>query len=170
MNNINDIVEAYEEISVFLTNQICARDYDLIKGYDDKTEDQNVSSAPNALVLFNPVLNLLEGFKKAVSKNAYEWLTKATEISPKPNLDKGAPPTIIFHGTADEAVPIDLSLLFSEEMKKLGNSCEVVAFEGRKHGFFNYHISEMDYHETMRMTENFLSSIGFLKGDTIINE
>lgn len=136
----------------------------LIKGYDDKTEDQNVSSTPNALVLFNPVLNLPEGFKNAVSKNAYEWLTRATEISPMHNLDKGAPPTIIFHGTADEAVPIDLSLLYSEKMKELGNSCEVIAFEGAKHGFFNY---DPDYHNTLIKTDSFFIKLGYLTGQPL---
>ncbi len=142
----------------------------LINGYDDENEDQTISSVPNALVLFNPVLNFPESFMKTANKYHGEWLNKATEISPIHNVHKGAPPTIIFHGTEDESVPFNHAIEFCEEMKKYGNNCEVVPFEGRKHGFFNYHISELDYHETMRMTENFLYSIGFLKGDVIINE
>lgn len=122
------------------------------------------------MVLFNPVLNFPESFMKTANKYHGEWLNKATEISPIHNVHKGAPPTIIFHGTEDESVPFNHAIEFCEEMKKYGNNCEVVPFEGRKHGFFNYHISELDYHETMRMTENFLYSIGFLKGDVIINE
>ena len=140
----------------------------LINGYDDDNEDQTVSSVPNALVLFNPVLNFPESFKKAASKYHNEWLNRATEISPMHNVHKGAPPTIIFHGTEDESVPFNHAIKFCEEMKKYGNNCNVVPFEGRKHGFFNYHISEMDYHATMEKTDNFLSSIGYLKGDPII--
>ena len=141
----------------------------LINGYDDDNEDQTISSIPNALVLFNPVLNFPESFMKTANKYHGEWLNKATEISPMHNVHKGAPPTIIFHGTEDESVPFNHAIEFCEEMKKYGNNCEVVPFEGRKHGFFNYHVSEMDYHATMKLTENFLSSIGYLKLDTIIN-
>ncbi len=142
----------------------------LINGYDDDNEDKTVSSVPNALVLFNPVLNFPESFMKTAQKYHGEWLNRATEISPIHNVHKGAPPTIIFHGTADESVPISDAIEFCEEMKKYGNNCIVVPFEGRKHGFFNYHISVMDYRATMDKTVDFLSSIGYLKENPIIKE
>lgn len=140
----------------------------LINGYDDDNEDPNVSSVPNALVLFNPVLNFPESFKKVANKYHGEWLNRATEISPMHNIDKGAPPTIIFHGTADESVPYNHAKLFCVEMEKHGNNCELVPFEGDKHGFFNYQYGELNYNITMEKTDNFLSSIGYLKGDPII--
>lgn len=140
----------------------------LIDGYDDDNEDLNVSSVPNALVLFNPVLNFPESFKKAANKYHGEWMSRATEISPMHNVHKGAPPTIIFHGTEDESVPFNHAIEFCEEMKKYGNNCELIPFEGDKHGFFNYQYGELNYNTTMEKTVNFLSSIGYLKGDPII--
>ena len=114
----------------------------LIKGYDDKNEDLNVSSVPNALVLFNPVLDLPEAFKNTPGETANNWLNRASEISPIHHVISGAPPTIIFHGTSDQSVPFQQALNFLEIMKKYGNCCEVVPFEGRDHGFFNYYNGE----------------------------
>jgi hypothetical protein len=34
--------------------------------------------------------------------------------------------------------PFDQAVNFCEVMKKNRNRCEVVAFEGKEHGFFNY--------------------------------
>jgi acetyl esterase/lipase len=134
----------------------------LIQGYDDENEDSKVSSVPNALVLFNPVVDLPESFKKTSSKYHNERMNRALEISPMHNIFQGAPPTIIFHGTDDGSVPYHHAKLFSEKMVNHGNKCKLVPFEGRKHGFFNYHISESDFNETMEMTCGFLDSLGYL--------
>ncbi|MEZ5000896.1 MAG: dienelactone hydrolase family protein, partial [Bacteroidales bacterium] len=79
----------------------------------------------------------------------------------------GAPPTIIFHGTADRSIPFGQATRFCEEMHKYGNRCEVVPFEGRGHGFFNFEKGENpDFDVTMAATVNFLASLGFIKGDS----
>jgi len=94
---------------------------------------------------------------------------RATEISSIHNLLKGAPPTIIFHGTADGNVPFHQATLFCEEMKKYGNQCEVVPFEGLGHGFFNYYKGENPaFLTTMEHTVKFLISIGYLKENSEI--
>jgi dipeptidyl aminopeptidase/acylaminoacyl peptidase len=78
----------------------------------------------------------------------------------------GAPPTIIFHGTADKDIPFQLVINFCDVMKKYGNRCEVVPFEGRDHGFFNYGRGDgLDFFATMSDTEKFLASIGYLSGE-----
>ncbi|MCK4344766.1 MAG: alpha/beta hydrolase fold domain-containing protein [Bacteroidales bacterium] len=137
----------------------------LIKDFDEKDEDLNVSSVPNALVLFNAVLNVPEIVPLHPKKVIKILDKRATEISPIHHVYKGAPPTIIFHGTADSNVPFHQATLFCEEMKKYGNRCEVVPFEGREHGFFNYYSGENpDFLATMEETEKFLISIGYLKG------
>jgi acetyl esterase/lipase len=138
----------------------------VIKGYDNRNEDLYVSSVPNALVLFNPVVNFPESFMKTANKHHGEWQNRATEISPMHNVSKGAPPTIIFHGTADESVPFHHAELFCAEMEKYGNYCEIVPFEGRHHGFFNYHVSEEDFKATMLRTYVFLTSLGYINKET----
>ncbi|HUX59368.1 MAG TPA: alpha/beta hydrolase [Bacteroidales bacterium] len=140
----------------------------LIKEYDDKNEDLNVSSVPNALVLFNPVLDLPEAFKNTPGEIANDWVNKASEISPIHHVISGAPPTIIFHGTSDLSVPFQQAINFLGKMKKYGNRCDVVPYEGRDHGFFNYYGGDNpDFLSTMEFMVKFLTSIGYIKSDSI---
>ena len=60
---------------------------------------------PNALVLFNPVLDVPEILNQMPKRMIKALKDREREISPMHNLFTGAPPTIIFHGTVDESVP-----------------------------------------------------------------
>lgn len=143
----------------------------LLKDFDEKNEDLSISSVPNALVLFNPALDLSHIVEKSLNNQVRDWHQKALEISPVHHVYSGAPPTIIIHGTTDESIPFQLVINFCEVMKKYGNHCEVVPFEGRDHGFFNYYGGDNpDFFSTMEYTVKFLTSIGYLKGDSIQKE
>lgn len=133
----------------------------LLKELDEKNENLKISSLPNALVLFNPVLDMTER-----PSNAKEWNHRAKEISPLHHVSKQTPPTLIFHGTADTLVPIQQAIRFCERMKQKGNWCEVIVYENRSHGFFNEGIGDnSDYRSTLRKTDDFLISLGYLKGN-----
>jgi acetyl esterase/lipase len=141
-------------------------------GIDEKNEDLKISSVPNALVLFNPALDFAD-LIKGMPADKFTWIhdisDRAMEISPLHNVNAGAPPTVIFHGTADTAVPFEQSASFCEVMKKQGNRCEIAAFEGRPHSFFNYGQGDnADYRETLRKTDEFLISLKYLKGEPTI--
>jgi len=144
----------------------------LIKDYDEKNEDLSISSIPNALVLFNPRLVLPVIGDPPLSKKEIRYLNGRTveEISPVHNVYNGAPPTIIFQGTADKLVSIQESQRFCEEMKKFGNNCEVVLYEGREHGFFLKYYGDEDFTSTMEHTVKFLTSIGYIKSDSAIRK
>lgn len=109
-------------------------------------------AAPGAMVLFNPVLdvNVLSTGRKAKNPQG---------ISPLGQVRPGLPPTIIFHGTADQTVPIEQSERFCAEMTKAGNTCKLVPFEGEKHGFFNRGAAAS---KTMADATSFLDSLGYL--------
>ena len=148
----------------------------LIKDLDEKNENLSISSVPNALVLFNPRVDMIDGVPTetkglpATTKKLIRSMKgRAIEISPFHNITKGAAPTIIFHGTDDESIPYHQVIRFCEEMKKYGNNCEVVLYEGRKHGFFHKYLGyEGDFISTLEHTVKFLTSIGYIKGDTAI--
>jgi acetyl esterase len=143
----------------------------LIKNFDEKNEDLSISSVPNALILFNAVLDVPEIVDILPKKVIRVLRDRATEISPIHNISKDAPPTIIFHGTNDKNVPFHQATKFCEEMIKVGNKCEVIPFEGRGHGFFNYNKgTNPDFASTMEFTVKFLTSIGFIKGDPTIEK
>jgi len=152
----------------------------LVKDFDEKNEDLTISSVPNALVLFNPPLDLpahLSDTTKRLKKSTYHAKKlirclkgKAIEISPFHYIAKGASPTIIFQGTADKSVDFHQATRFCEEMKKYGNNCEVVLYEGRDHGFFFKYYGDEDFTSTMEYTVKFLTSLGYIKCETTISK
>ena len=72
---------------------------------------------------------------------------------------------IIFHGRADTTVPFATSEAFAAKMKAAGNRCELVAFDGQPHGFYNYRRGNDRYfRETLKQADEFLASLGYLTG------
>ena len=130
-----------------------------LKGFDTNDEDQRISSIPDALVLFNPVVDTT-----ASGYGANTLGTLAEEASPLHHLTKGVPPTIIFHGTADKTVPFGNVAAFCERMKKLNNRCELIPYEGKGHGFFNASaVDRESYLDTLQKADQFLVSLGYLR-------
>ncbi len=132
----------------------------VLDGLDEKREDTSVSSIPNALALFNPVIDTTEkGY------GAEKLGSRAADASPAHHVRSGLPPTIVFHGTADTTVPYENVERFTAAMKKAGNRCELVPFGGRPHGFFNYSRSRISYIGTVWHADRFLASLGYLDGE-----
>jgi acetyl esterase len=139
-------------------------------------KDDETSSIPNALLLFNPAVILAEvpgefevSAEKMVSRRERIG-TDPKKISPYHHVRKGLPPTIIFHGTNDEAVPFRTVQLYEKHAQALGNSCKLVAFEGKPHGFFNWgRFDNETFRETMLASEQFLAKQGWIKGKSTIN-
>ncbi len=134
-----------------------------LPGLDTATDDKAISCRPDALVLFNPGTVMapfpgleLKGFGAGLDKARFGC--EPTEISPLHHVAKGAPPTIVFHGKADTTVPYATVEKFAAVMKAAGNRCELVGYEGEKHGFFN----QSKYAETLAATDDFLVSLGYL--------
>ncbi len=146
-----------------------------VAGLDEAGEETTVSSTPNALVLFNPVLVLAPidaelPFDEQRMRALQQRLgVEATKLSPCHNVRRGAPPTIVFHGTGDTTVPFRTAELFKEAMTKAGNQCELVGFEGKPHGFFNYGRGDnVDFVKTVQKMDEFLVRRGFLVGKPTI--
>ena len=131
----------------------------VIANLDEPGEDMKVSSRPNAMVMFNPALVIPE-----MATAQMKGIDPKT-VSPIEHVAKGAPPAIIFHGKADTTVPYATAEAFTKKMTSAGNRCELVGSEGQTHGFFNYGRNDNKYYlETVRKADEFLVSIGFLKG------
>ena len=128
----------------------------VIDAFDEKEEDGNVSSKPNVMVLFNPVID--------TSKRGYGYdklKDRFQEISPVHHVRKGIAPTIIFVGTSDTTTPAAGDRKFCELMKEVDNRCELHEYKGRKHGFFNKGRGK-DYSDTIKKMDTFLKSLGYL--------
>lgn len=128
----------------------------MVPGYEGAGEKSAVSSKPNALVLFNPAINVSH-FSERFGKNA-------AAVSPIEFVKPKLPPTIIFHGTADKTVPFATIDEFEQKMEAAGNVIYVVPFSGQGHGFFNYGRSDNKFYElTMEKTESFLRELNYIK-------
>jgi acetyl esterase len=131
----------------------------LIPGFDASNENLKISSKPNALVLFNPVINTMpEGY------GSERLGDKAESISPAHHVIPKIPPTLIFHGTADKTVPFENITDFQDKMEAAGNICYVVPFREQGHGFFNYGRSDNKYYElTTEKMLSFLMELKYIK-------
>ena len=129
----------------------------IIKGFE--TGDLNISSRPQALVLFNPVCDTsLNGYgNKKVGK---KWRS----ISPLHHAINSTTPTCIFHGTADTTVPLKNVLELQKAIQEQKIKCELHTYKGAKHGFFNHGRGDgKAYEDTVKKMTLFLVEQGFLK-------
>jgi acetyl esterase/lipase len=135
----------------------------IIEGCEEAGENMAVSSVPNAMILFNPVLD--------TTKNGYGAKNfepkQQTEISPCHQVRKGIVPTLVCHGTADKTVPFENAERFARLMKEAGNECVLVPFQGKDHGFFNGSFfrpknDDVDFNLTIKESLKFLTSHAFL--------
>jgi acetyl esterase len=138
----------------------------MIDGFEDTItggESEAISSAPNALVLFNPVLDTTaKGFGRDKVGPACE-----TEISPCHHVRAGLPPTLVMHGDADTVAPFENAERFERDMRAAGNDCRLIVYPGRPHGFFNRRdqggvADDADFEATLRETQTFLRGLGLL--------
>ncbi|GAA4280778.1 alpha/beta hydrolase [Gaetbulibacter aestuarii] len=133
-----------------------------IGGLEGANEDLNISSKPNALVLFNPVYdNSKNGYGYRKMKGRY------LEISPLHNITKGAPPTIVFFGKNDKTTPVASSRDYEKKMKAVGSRCDLYLYQGAEHAFFH---RKPYFEDTLRKTDNFLKTLGYIDGKSTIND
>lgn len=134
----------------------------LIEAYNDDADDLTVSCVPNALVLFNPVIDNGPG------GYGYERIGSAyKDFSPLHNIQKDAPPTIILLGTNDKLVPVETAEYYKVVMEKIHSRCDLKLYEGQGHGFFNTNNPEY-YKKTLSEADVFLQSLGYLKKEPYI--
>jgi acetyl esterase/lipase len=140
-----------------------------LPGHDAGAAAAQVSSAPNALVLFNPVLITAplpgqSSEEAAKLENLSRRLGAEPEsLSPYHHVRPGLPPTLLFHGENDRTVPYRTAELFAEAMIAADNRCELVGYPNQGHGFFNAHREDNSaYHDTLRRMDDFLVALGWL--------
>lgn len=148
-----------------------------LPGFDQQGEDTSVSCVPNAMLLFNPALDLSkEAFQDEFRAKRYPELAKrmgadGKDLSPTHQIKKGIPPTIIFHGKGDTTVPYSQAEAFAERMEQAGNRCKLCGYDGQPHGFFNFgRAGNKNFVATMREADAFLAALGWLEGEPTLQE
>ncbi len=132
----------------------------LLEGFDEPDADRSVSARPDALVLFNPVIDNGPG------GYGYDRIgARYRSFSPLHNIRPGAPPTVVFLGTEDRLVPVATLRAFDRRMEAAGARCDVYYYGGQGHGFFNYRDGSNPYYlRTLQAADRFLASLGYLEG------
>jgi acetyl esterase/lipase len=139
----------------------------VLKGYEAQGEDESVSSVPNLMILYNPVID-------TSPQNGYGAQKVPGDdpliISPLHHVHKDQPPSLIFHGDADTTVKIDSVRAFAKKCKELRVPRTLIEFEGAGHGFFNHaefrepKNGSPDYYAlTMEEALAFLSEYGYVE-------
>lgn len=127
-----------------------------LSGFNQADDDLSVSCVPNALVLFNPVIdNGPSGYGYKRVEDYWQ------DFSPMHNLSETCPPTIFFLGTKDSLIPVATAEEFRRRVESVGGRCDLHLYEGQGHGFFN----KKRYSETVLEMDRFLCSIDFLDGE-----
>jgi acetyl esterase/lipase len=136
----------------------------LVEIGNDPNDDLSISTLPAALVLFNPAVDFGPASPRLYASLGDEY----SSISPLHNIKRGAPPTIILNGTADHLIPVEMVKYYKLVMESVESRCDLILYEGKRHGFFNYHRSIESYKETVFEIDKFLTSLGFIEGDPTI--
>ena len=130
-----------------------------VNGLEAEGENLSISSKPNLLVLFNPVLNCTS--ERHVKRIGSEKIAKL--ISPNLHLTKNTPPVVIFFGTKDRLETGGKE--YVEIARKLGITAELYTAEDQSHGFFN---RSPWLERTIYLMDQFLGRYGYLKGEPTV--
>ena len=142
------------------------------------SKKKRLKSRPGAAILYNPCLDLaaLPWMKNHAgvaplpgTPKVSTWQERAKRVSPSQYIRKGLPPMLLIHGTEDSCVPVEQADRFAKQMKAAGNQLEYRRMNGWKHAFvIPDYGTEKQIVETLRITDKFLVSLGYLKGKPTI--
>ena len=125
-----------------------------IDDYHSPDDDLSVSPKPNAMFLFNPVVDFV-GLDLAPRFGIDAEL--AARISPLQHITKDLPPTLILIGSKDRF--LDQNREFMSKAKELGVRVEIDVAEGQPHAYFN---RSPWMEKTVSVANRFLVSLGYL--------
>jgi acetyl esterase/lipase len=135
----------------------------MINGFDDPSDDLTISPKPDALVLTSAVVDNGPGqFGFARMANRYQ------QLSPAYNVTAAAPPTIGFFGGADRLASAAVLNRFAGNMAKAGVRFDLHVYPGQSHTFDAFAWNNPYFYETLRQTDEFFVSLGWLSGSSTV--
>ena len=142
----------------------------LLPGLEEEGEKARISSQPDALLLFNPALDLRrDAFPASFTESRYDEIRgrlggTVEQLSPQHHLRPDLPATIIFHGRADTTIPYQTVEKYQAGARSHGNRCELVGYDDAGHGFFNFgRDNNRAFIDTMQRSHRFLADLGYLE-------
>lgn len=122
------------------------------------SESENISSRPDLLLLYYPVIDNSEnGYGPSSIKERYQ------EISPLHNIRKTAPPALFILGTNDPLIPVKKAGEFKCKMEESGVYCELHLIENAGHPIF-YYSKELtkEFYTVRKLSDRFLEKFGYI--------
>jgi acetyl esterase/lipase len=130
----------------------------MVEGYEEIHENQSISSAVNAMLLWVTPAIVYPGW----FVNLLRGKAKLSEFNPIDLIKPGLPPAIFFQGTVDDTVPHKSVESYVKKARAMGNRCDLELYEGQTH--LNWSENSND---VLRKMDAFLVSLGYLKEDRI---
>lgn len=119
-----------------------------------------IDCRPQALILFSSLLNSTARSGQASHRFPDDKL--AARHSPSKLVRRKLPPMILFHGRADRITPVSEAERFARRLRWRGNHCQLTAFDGAEHMFFNFNVSHLHFELTINAADQFLVDLGML--------
>ena len=159
---------------------------------NELTDDLAIDPMPAAMILFNPVFDngpngyhgssvekLIDddfrchclSYKIPNGKWTHLFKSRYKELSPYHNITSRTPPTLIMFGSQDNLVPVSIAKSFQKKMKDLSNICQLIIYDGAKHGFFNGVRDKLNsvnanrakyFFDTLQASDDFLVNINII--------
>ena len=122
-------------------------------------DDPVIARPPRGLVLFNPAIDLVDGWSGGRRKCEQAGIAPRS-FSPAHHVHSQLPPTLVLSGETDSVIPPPLIREFQARMKAEGNDCRFIEYPNAGHGFFNYGREENIYFQwTLWAFEDFLNDV-----------
>jgi acetyl esterase/lipase len=136
------------------------------KAYDDPSDPPDQSCVPDAVILFDPVVDLCDprpGGKFGPGR--FPSAQAARQASPLRRVRGKLPPMLLMHGTADRLLPFESTRAFVRKMRRWyrRNDCRLIPFEGCAHSFFNFNVDPRFFEASLAQADRFLVEKGFLE-------
>lgn len=133
----------------------------LADGPDDPSDDLTISSRPDALLLWYPVLDTSPaGYGHALFGDSFAELSPLALVRAAPER---LPPTLVLMGDADSATPLATLRAFEAAARAAKRDCRVVVFPGGKHPLYAYREGgEPGRNRTLAKAATFLTALGWL--------
>ncbi len=128
---------------------------------NDASDNLNVSSIPDALLLLGPLLDPdIDIVRERTGEEEFETYRA---ISPIDQLHEPLPPTLILHGAEDHVIPIDSIQAFVVKARQLGSAkIKVVRYQGMGHEFYSHGIrGNIEFKDSLERAMRFFDEFGW---------